>query len=598
MKRTILYHRASALIATIVFAVGAFCISALAAGSDQVIDTGQIGSITIQKYAEEDELTPLSGVTFRYTKVADIVQHSQDGIVEVSYALDTETAEFLGLDEADVYDASQLDELLNGKTASQTEAFMRERGASTAPTTDADGFTTVADLPLGLYLICEYSHLATAVADADHIAPFFISVPTTAQDENGVFYWDYDVEASPKNVMEVVRNDKVIIGEGGNETKVLDISIGEAAEFLIRSDIPNAVGKLSTYTITDDLSDGLSYVPDSAVVYGVADDGQRTKLCDGGEFLFRQDDNLTWIFNTVALADEEGWAKYDSIEIRYCITLNEKAIVGESGNSNSVKTTYSQSTNTDVEDLVEVIPTEPCLVYTYALRIHKTGSDTDKGLPGATFVLEDGQGNDLRVTEVAPGEYCLDAAGEDVLTSDVNGNIYLKGLGSGTYLLRETGTGSADYSLLPGKVEIRIQSTENCYFASAIGTYAEAFPGLDYYTDSYPKLNPFILPEGVEKGTFINFGTADVKVLQEGIELELYEAKELTWSSNFPMDDSGVVQLEVVNNRISTPKTGDDQAFWVGVASVGAIGAGVTLYVLTYVGKPKRKKTKRSVYNT
>ena len=144
-----------------------------------------------------------------------------------------------------------------------------------------------------------------------------------------------------------------------------------------------------------------------------------------------------------------------------------------------------------------------------------------------------------------------------------------------------------------GKVEIRIQSTENCYYASAIGTYAKAFPGLDYYTDSYPKLNPFILPEGVEKGTFINFGTADVKVLQEGIELELYEAKDLTWNSNFPMDDSGVVQLEVVNNRISTPKTGDDNAVLVGVASIGAIGAGITLYVLTYVGKTKKKENEK-----
>lgn len=594
MKRTILYHRASALIATIVFAVGALCISAMAAEPNQTIDWDQTGSITIQKYAEEDGLLPLSGVTFRYTKVADIVQQSEAGTVQISYDLDAGTAEFLGLDLDETYDASLLDELLNSKTASQTEAFMESHGSEEMPATGSKGQTSVSELPLGLYLVCEYSYPATAIADADHCAPFFVSVPTTAQDRDGGFYWDYDVAASPKNVMEIVRNDKVIIGEDRNETKELDAAIGEELEFLIRSDIPYAVGKLDTYRITDSLSEGLDYVADSATVYAVADDGQRTLLSDGNEFLFRRyGRDLIWIFNTVKLADDEGWAKYDSIEIRYHVTLNENAVVGQDGNSNSVKTIYSKTTNTEEEELVEVVPAEPCRVYTYAIQIHKTGSDTEAGLPGATFVLEDVEGNDMRVTEMEPGKYCIDTTGVDTLTSDANGDIYLKGIGSGTYLLRETGTGSADYHLLVGKVEIRIQSTENCYFTSEIGTYAQADLDLDYYTDSYPQLNPFLLPEDVKEGCFIHFATSDVQVVQEDVELDLYEAQELTWSSNFTMGDSGVVSLEVVNNRISIPKTGDAHAFWAGLAGVGALSAGIALYVLTYVSKTKKKENEK-----
>lgn len=84
----------------------------------QVWDTST-GSITIQKYAEDDflvsdenlsqeeiaaylqehpdELTPLSGVIFHVRKIADAAQYVSGNVVSIGYNLDQDAAEFLGL---------------------------------------------------------------------------------------------------------------------------------------------------------------------------------------------------------------------------------------------------------------------------------------------------------------------------------------------------------------------------------------------------------------------------------------------------------------------------------------------------------------------
>lgn len=281
MRHKSLFKQATAWALTGLLAVGVMGSAALAASvADATIDTSRTGSLTLYKYIQgetmddlsgmtsdevaayvhehPDGLEPEAGVIYRYLKVADIAQYADGDTVAVGYAIDEDTAEFLGVTENDIaamvdetayYSSDTLGAALKTKSATQAETFMREQDASAAPATDSDGKTTISNLDLGLYLVCEYSYPAETEADAEHCAPFLISVPSANADGDT---WVYDVEAIPKNLVAEVTNDKVIVADNGSETKELDAEIGESVTFLIRSDVPSAVGKLDVYQITDD----------------------------------------------------------------------------------------------------------------------------------------------------------------------------------------------------------------------------------------------------------------------------------------------------------------------------------------------------------
>lgn len=141
----------------------------------------------------------LAGVEFTYVKVADIMQHSEDGEIIVLYGVEDDillsTLGF-GPDDAFMYEDGlfyMTSESMNDALAAALEAdatttknelekFITEfslNEATTMELTDEDGMTSATDLPLGLYLVVE-----TAVPEmvTSTTNPFFVSVPMTSVD--------------------------------------------------------------------------------------------------------------------------------------------------------------------------------------------------------------------------------------------------------------------------------------------------------------------------------------------------------------------------------------------------------------------------------
>ena len=599
------------------------------AAESQIWDESRTGSITIQKYVESDyldsgenlsqeeiaaylqahpdDLTPLPGVIFHVRPVAEAAQYVNEGTVSIGYTLEPEAAEFFDLDEKDAaviqdgtvfYDIATLNAALASKSVLETEAF-RADAQALAPT-DARGQSTVTDLDVGsLYLFCEYSYPSTALADEDHCAPFLVSMPFTDRTADGSVVWDYDITVAPKNMIQPIRNDLVIVGQSGDETDELDAQTYEPTQFLARSEVPNAVGKIDTYKVEIIPSNGITVLPETILVYGVADDGTRTLLTEeNGDLSI---DLPTYTFTPSALADEEGWAKFDSVEIYYKAQLNEDAVIGGEGNPTSMRTEYTASTGG--QKVESMVPHEDVRLFTFAIDVSKVGSDTKQGMPDVTFALQAEDGTAIPVRRLEDGVYILDDAGTDTLTTASNGSLRILGAEASGYYLKELETGNPLYNLLSNRIKIQILSNEFQYEQSTAGTFFPADTADRYFTDALPERNYFLLPlasdssSTVSDGTYVCAGTNRVMTEPDGDDVKLYTVTPLSWYSNYAMggrddgDDSGVVSLEIVNSRISlAPKTGDGSLLYFWVVCLLVASGGLVLVIL---GLKKEDNTKQ-----
>ena len=622
------------------------------AAEPTIIDYTQKASLTVHKYSEDsfrdstqyltqkemqdyinaqgNLLTPLADVTFRYLKVGDVKQYTKNvivngkttNVVKIGYSINDALVALLGLTDSDIdmnvngvnyYDVSDLDRALNKVSATKVEQYIQDQPAHVdMAATDANGVAKATGLDLGLYLLVEYSYLANTVGNEQHghSVPSLVPLPVTDHTADGTYSWCYDVNVYPKNIIEDITVDKVIVGNDNNETKEWDTEINATVEYLIRADVPHAIGKLQTYTVNDTLSDGLDYDTDSYTVYAVASDGTRTALTANNQFNFTNPNShkMTWAFKGTTLADAEGWAKYDSIEIRYTATPNKNAIVGKDGNPNYCNLIVSHTTNTDTtegdrEKTDTYVPTEMPKVFTYAVDLTKYGdSDSQNALQGVTYELQDKDGNVIKVSEQTAGtagKYYFDPAnGAATLTTDADGKLYIKGFEAGTYYLKETATNNG-YSLLADKIQIVIDSNENTYTMDNAGTYARAKSAQRFYTDTtfsdttgstgiiagtdtvQNDYNWFVLPSIsadqpasiVPDDTFVHFNTSNLH-WADGSAVQMFKQNKLTWNCNFIMGtdrtatDSGVIAIVVNDQQIfELPHTG-------GIGKYVAVGTG------------------------
>ncbi len=606
------------------------------AAEDVTIDTSRSGSITVHKYEgnpldsvgqydsqadlaaaveASDSLVPEAGVVFRYQKVGDVLQYTKNAgtssnVTKIGYSVNGEVSSLLGLEAGDAdytaadgtvyYTASTLDEKLDTFLADgeaiKTSVEQLLSKSTSFPATGADGSAKVSNLPLGLYLVSEYNYPAETTGITE---PFFVSVPMTDVDADGNASWIYDVNVYPKNQLETPSVDKVIVGNDGNETKELDVQTDDSTVFRIRADVPNYVGKLKTYRISDILSGGLTYDQGSYVVYGIDRENQtRKKLNDGNEFQFTADgQTLTWTFNNANISEPDSKVHlYDGIEIEYSATLNENALVG-AANENALSLTYSTTANLDTqEDPTEtIVPDETPGIYTYALDLYKYGdSDQDNPLKDVTFEIQDTDGKVLKVSEQSAGHYVIDKDGTAVMTTGSDGHIYLKGLETGTYYLKETNTNQG-FSLLKNKIEITVTSNENTYTESETGTYALVNPNRVYgkgATRKYADGEQFVLPAGLDKATYIHFDTASVT--ENGNAAITYTQNSLEWDSNYAMGerdsaDSGVIRIYVNNTKMfQLPVTGGNGTVLFVTAGAVLVAAGICCLLMV------RRKRNRS----
>lgn len=255
---------------------------------------------------------------------------------------------------------------------------------------------------------------------------------------------------------------KVQVGSTGKD--VTDAKIGDTLTFTLTSTIPD-MSAYNTYTFNfkDTLSKGLTFGQVEFVkVEGVAD-----PLTVGTDYTVT---TPTASDNTLAVAMKDFKAKQQAnagkkITVTYTATLNENAVVGGHGNTNSATIQYSNNPSTDGTGESEPSKVR---VFTYGFTVDKyTGdqyTDAATRLAGAKFTLAPKNGDPMSFVQVNAGSatanavYRVAKAGETgttTITTPENGKVDFQGLKNGEYTLTET-EAPAGYNKLASAIGVKV----------------------------------------------------------------------------------------------------------------------------------------------
>lgn len=265
------------------------------------------------------------------------------------------------------------------------------------------------------------------------------------------------------------------VKKGTGYADAADASIGDMVEWKVSASVPSNVDQLKKYSITDKMSEALTWVEAKAALKLTYKSNNAEKTLDMTNVGTTPDYNLTkptdnkeggsW---TIEFTDA-GKTKLkkeaiDSIEVTFKTMLNKNAIIGKEGNLNDAQLDYSNA----IYPLVD--PTNPndgkkpgedhikdqAKVYSFAIDMTKVdGNNTATKLEGVHFDLYKYSGT---VTE--PTESDLKGSGKKInttdLVTDINGKITVKGLENGNYYLVETKAAAGGYNLLKAPVKVVI----------------------------------------------------------------------------------------------------------------------------------------------
>ncbi len=317
------------------------------------------------------------------------------------------------------------------------ENKLAHQGTQTATSTEEDVKTTTIkfnELDLGYYLVD--TTLGT-LCSLDTTTP-----SVTIKEKNAV----------PTNEKEVQEDSNNTFG------KANDADIGQTVNF--KSTITAQAGA-ENYVFHDTMSAGLTYGNVTGITLNDATVDQEnytvvtTGLEEGCTFEVR----FTQAFCNTLKAN-------DKIVISYTATVNEKAVIGSTGNPNESKIEYGESGKTTTT------PPSTTTTYTWSFDVLKyANGDERKVLKDAQFVLLNN--GKTKVATVVNGKLTgwvdVPTAGEDgtitwsantVLTTDANGKIDVAGLDSDTYYLREVKAPDG-YNKLKDDTKFEINATLN-----------------------------------------------------------------------------------------------------------------------------------------
>lgn len=276
-----------------------------------------------------------------------------------------------------------------------------------------------------------------------------------------------------------------------------DYGIGDKVPYTLTIKVPNTIDKLNTFKVTDTVNAEQLIYSDDFKVSVTKKDGTETplnetyynkKLTNNNDSAAVGERSVEFDFRSTAtgkIALDAGYADA-VIKIEYTAKLLDGAAVGNAGNINNAKLTYSNKTNVDADDK-PTIPkdnesNDAGVVYTFQTGIKKVDQnknplngvkfDLYKKVESTDEVSADGKGitfngvtkeyvdaatvkalnlsdNDsekwVKITEVT-------SSGEDPDTSKPKGEAIVKGLPNGTYKFVETETLSG-YNLLKDPVD-------------------------------------------------------------------------------------------------------------------------------------------------
>lgn len=444
--------------------------------------TEEKGSVTITKYMSntgagetllpedytgvaptEEGNTLLRGVEFAYVEVGDRVQVDtaveNSSQTEIQYKVkNADFLEAIGLDKTKLntnFTQTELNEAIKTKKT-ETIAFVKANAEDNKKSTEATtGEVKFDNLSLHkLYVFAETDATNAALAsDGSKVnvtkvsVPFLVSLPFIGQDGKTV----KDLKVYPKNSTGTESIDKNIIEEN-QKKKTTVANIGDTINYEVEYSIPVTEQGLVKLVVTDTMSKGLTF-----------DTNKNNIKVKNGDTLVNEDN-----YDVTSTPGEDGTTTTITFKDEYCkqlarnttqnftitykATLNDQAVLGQSGNTNNVFVTYGNTG--DVDRDTEHKSTK---VFTYGIDLTKQGEGGAK-LSGVEFKLTDGN-NEINVKQSGNAYYpSKDADASSTVTTDNDGKIYIRGLKPGTYKLTETKTNNG-YVLLKNSVVIVITQT-------------------------------------------------------------------------------------------------------------------------------------------
>lgn len=275
-----------------------------------------------------------------------------------------------------------------------------------------------------------------------------------------------NVTANIKGDLPTVDKKVQVDGTGKDAT---DAKIGDSLTFTLTSTIPD-MSAYNTYTFNfkDTLSKGLTFGQVNSVKVG---DTTLTKDTDYTVSTSEGSDKNTLL--TVTMNDFKNRQQANAgkkITVTYTATLNENAVVGGAGNTNSAKIQYSNDPSTNGTGESEPSKVR---VFTYGLTVDKyTGDKYDNAatrLAGAEFTLAPKSGTAISFVQVTAGSATANAVyrvakasetGTTTITTPANGKVVFQGLENGEYTLTETKV-PAGYNKLASAIGVKVNGQNN-----------------------------------------------------------------------------------------------------------------------------------------
>lgn len=440
MKKTIQKLMAVLLAAAMVCAMA---IPAFATDGDATAAAATgTGSITIENAVTNQTYKIYRILNLEYHADTNSYRYTANGAWEGfilrennNFKLDKETGAVTWINTNPENNGTAIQQIANsaGKYAEYTPNNVQEDGSA-----KANGITlTFSNLPLGWYLV------VSDLVDLDKGA--LCSIDTT----------DPTVEIREKNSNSTL--DKSIL-EGDQLLSVNNAGIGDVVNFQL--DIVVKDGQPKGYVVHDKMSEGLTFNSNSVSVFPLrhSDDEASGYLKTGYTLVTNPGDGCTFEVKF----DDGTLEPNDAVTISYTATVNNKAVIAGSGNTNEAYLQYNNNKTT-----VKHTTT----TYVWGMGVRKfanLGTDKeDTPLADAEFQLYKMDGETKKYAKFAEtgtntSIYKLtgwtnNATEAIKVKTPANGNITFEGLDAGTYYLEET-KAPVGYNKLTAPITVVISS--------------------------------------------------------------------------------------------------------------------------------------------